>query len=303
MRADLFNHVAWRISNDTNVKRVYAWMPMLAWELPKKNVAAKDMVVTLQVDPNHLNMGYPRLSPFSEKARTVIQQMYEDLAKSAYIDGILFHDDVTLSDFEDDSVFAQQQYHQWGLPLTVAKIRMDKVQFQKWTKFKTRFLDELAMQLAQVVRNEQPGLKTARNLYAQVALNNNAQEWYAQSLTESIQYYDYTAIMAMPYMEGVGDQKEFYDAIVKQVKKQHCGIDRTIIELQTVNWKKNNKPIPSPLFNNTIKHLYDLGVHHVAYYPDNWYINNPNADMLKQTFNQKTLHELSLTPTDAQPNE
>ncbi|MBV5348279.1 poly-beta-1,6-N-acetyl-D-glucosamine N-deacetylase PgaB, partial [bacterium] len=35
MRADLFNRVAWQISTRTQVKRIYAWMPMMAWQLPQ----------------------------------------------------------------------------------------------------------------------------------------------------------------------------------------------------------------------------------------------------------------------------
>ena len=34
MRADLFNRVAWQIRTRTQVRRLYAWMPALAWELP-----------------------------------------------------------------------------------------------------------------------------------------------------------------------------------------------------------------------------------------------------------------------------
>ncbi|MDD5405461.1 MAG: poly-beta-1,6-N-acetyl-D-glucosamine N-deacetylase PgaB [Sulfurovaceae bacterium] len=298
MRADLFNRVAWQIATCTQVKRVYAWMPMMAWQLPKKNIAAKDMVVTLQVDPTHLNMGYPRLSPFSPKAQKIIKQIYEDLSKSAYIDGILFHDDVTLSDFEDDSEAAHVQYKKWGLFDSVTRIRADRNQFAKWTKLKTQYLDDFAMQLAQIVRNEQPGLKTARNLYAQVALNNNAEEWYAQNLAESIKYYDYTAIMAMPYMEQASDDKQFYDKIVKHVKQDRCGLERTVIELQTVNWRKDNEPISSQEMSKTIKYLYGLGVHHVAYYPDNLYKNNPDADMIKQTFAQKPVRMHAIMPNN-----
>lgn len=289
MRADLFNRVAWQISTRTQVKRVYAWMPMIAWQLPQSNPAAKDTVVTLQVDPTHLNMGYPRLSPFSPKARKVIKQVYEDLAKSAYIDGILFHDDVTLSDFEDDSAAARIQYKKWGLSDNVTQIRTDRKQFAKWTQLKTRYLDDFAMELGQIVRNEQPGLKTARNLYAQVALNKDAQEWYAQSLSQSIKNYDYTAIMAMPYMEQADDAQQFYDKIVKNIKQEECGLERTVMELQTVNWRKNNAPIPAGELSNTIEYLYDLGIHHIAYYPDNVFDNNPNADKMKQSFGKKPL--------------
>ena len=34
MRADLFNRVAWQIRTRTQVRRLYAWMPALGWELP-----------------------------------------------------------------------------------------------------------------------------------------------------------------------------------------------------------------------------------------------------------------------------
>ncbi len=303
MRADLFNRVTWQIATRTQVKRIYAWMPMLAWQLPQNNPAAKDTVVTLQVDPTHLNMGYPRLSPFSPNARKVIKEIYEDLAKSVYIDGVLFHDDVTLSDFEDDSDFAHNQYKKWGLAQSVAKIRTDRKQFEKWTTLKTDYLDEFAMQLAQIVRNEQPGLKTARNLYAQVALNKDAKEWYAQDLAQSIKKYDYTAIMAMPYMEQASDPVLFYDQIVKNVKQEQCGLERTVIELQTVNWRKDNEPISSDELSNTIGHLYGLGVHHIAYYPDGLFTNNPDANRMKEDFGQKPIRMHLFTPSNTAPNK
>lgn len=303
MRANLFNRVAWQISTRTQVKRIYAWMPVIAWQLPKNNIAAKDVVVTLQVDPTHLNMGYPRLSPFSSKAQKVIKEIYEDLAKSVYIDGILFHDDVTLSDFEDDSRAARVQYKKWGLSQSVSEIRADKKQFAKWSKLKTEYLDDFAMQLAQIIRNEQPGLKTARNLYAQVALDDNAEEWYAQSLKESIKKYDYTAIMAMPYMEQASNAEKFYDQIVKRVKEDKCGLERTVMELQSVDWRKDNEPISSSELSRTIGHLYDLGVHHIAYYPDNLYKNVPNADAIREDFAKKSLRMHTIVPSNVISNK
>lgn len=301
MRADLFNRVAWQIATRTQVKRIYAWMPMMAWQLPPNNPAAKDTVVTLQVDSGHLNMGYPRLSPFSAKAQKVIKEIYEDLAKSPRIDGILFHDDVTLSDFEDDSKAARTQYKKWGLTPNVTKIRSDREQFEKWTNLKTDYLDNFAMQLAQILRDEHPGLKTARNLYAQVALNEYAEEWYAQGLRESIDRYDYTAIMAMPYMEQADDTRQFYDKIVERLKQEECGLERTVMELQTVNWRKNDQPISSEELSDTITRLYGLGVHHMAYYPDSVFKNVPDADTIKKAFGQKPVYIHTL-PNNTIPN-
>lgn len=70
----------------------------------KTDPVSKDLVVTQQDKTSgHLNMGYIRLSPFSPEARQTIREIYEDLAKSSSFNGILFHDDVTLSDYEDAS--------------------------------------------------------------------------------------------------------------------------------------------------------------------------------------------------------
>ncbi|MCK9373825.1 MAG: poly-beta-1,6-N-acetyl-D-glucosamine N-deacetylase PgaB [Sulfuricurvum sp.] len=296
MKDDFFNRVTWQIAKATQVKRIYAWMPMMAWRLPQNHPAANDTVVTLQVDPSHLNMGYHRLSPFSPKARQVIEEIYADLAKSAYISGILFHDDVTLSDFEDDSLFARQQYKKWGLSENVSQIRSDRAQFLKWTKLKTRYLDDFAIELGKIVRKEQPELKTARNLYAQVALHPDAEEWYAQNLAQSIQKYDYTAIMAMPYMEQADDPKAFYQKIVNRVKEEQCGLERTVMELQSVNWRKNNEPISRQELSETIRDLYAQGVHHVAYYPDDVYTNTPDADTINRVFSEKAVRMFTITP-------
>ena len=287
VRHDLFNRVAWQIVTRTPVTRVYAWLPMLAWELPKNNPVGKQTVIALGKDGSHLNMGYPRLSPFSPQVRKIVEGLYQSLARYSTIDGILFHDDVTLSDYEDDSQWGRAQYKKWGLPDTVAKIRANPTAFTQWTALKTRYLDDFAMRLSRIVNDEQPGLKTARNLYAQVVLNPRAQEWYAQSLPESLKRYDYTAIMAMPYMEQADNPQQFYQDIVNKVKAEPCGLDKSVIELQTVNWRKDDQPIPTEEFDKTIHDLYGMGVQHVAYYPDDLYNNNPNQDQVRKAFSEK----------------
>ncbi|MFH0710181.1 MAG: poly-beta-1,6-N-acetyl-D-glucosamine N-deacetylase PgaB [Pseudomonadota bacterium] len=303
MRADLFNRVAWQIVTRTQVKRVYAWMPMLAWQLPRGHKAAKDTLVTLKVDTNHLNMGYPRLSPFSQKSQKVIREIYEDLAKLPRIDGILFHDDVTLTDYEDESKFAKEQYKKWGLPNSVRKIKASRAAYEKWSMLKIDYLDDFALQLVGIVRDGHPGLKSARNLYAEVASNWFAQEWYGQGLTQSLKKYDYTAIMAMPYMEKAEDNKKFYETIVDNVKQEECGLERTIMELQTVNWRKDGEAISSQELDETIKTLYDMGVHHIAYYPDSVFKNIPDADTIKHAFEQKPVRMHTLMPSNIAPNK
>ena len=288
MRADLFNRVAWQIQTRTHVSRVYAWMPLLAWELPKNNPVADDVVVTQQSgDSAHLNMGYKRLSPFSSDARKTIAGIYTDLAKSVPFNGILFHDDTTLSDYEDASPQAMQAYASIGLPNDLAAIRSNDADLQKWTAFKTKSIDDFALSLAADVRQYQPFLLTARNLYAQVALKPYAENWYSQSLEESLRRYDFTAIMAMPYMEQAPNTAQFYQDIVNRVKKYPNGIKKTVFELQAVDWRSNQK-IPSDEMAKTIQSLYEQGAMHVAYYPDDPIKDHPDSSVMRKAFDLKS---------------
>ncbi|MDR9778627.1 poly-beta-1,6-N-acetyl-D-glucosamine N-deacetylase PgaB, partial [Rhizobium hidalgonense] len=115
-----------------------------------------------------------------------------------------------MSDYEDASPSAKEQYVAWGLPADLTKIRASDQLLQKWTALKTQTLDNFALSLAAEVRKQQPSLLTARNLYAQVALKAYAENWYAQSLENSLRNYDFTAIMAMPYMEQAKNPDQFY---------------------------------------------------------------------------------------------
>ena len=288
MRADLFNRVAWQITTRTPVHHVYAWMPALAWQLPAKEPASKDMVVSLpNPSTGHVAMGYPRLSPFSPRARAVVREIYQDLARSTPIDGVLFHDDVTLSDFEDASPMALKTYLKWGLADSIETIRASDDLIGRWTILKINALDNFTRELAQVVRDEQPGIRTARNLYASVVLNPKAEVWYSQSLDNSLANYDYTAIMSMPYMENAPDPMEFYKQIVDKVKEHPGAISKVVMELQTVDWRHDDAPIPSPEIADTIRQLYAWGVQNIAYYPDNVFKNIPNPASLRPVFDSK----------------
>ena len=295
MRADLFNRVAWQIATRTHAQQIYAWMPMLAWQLPANEPAAKDMVVTMpNTDTGHVAMGYPRLSPFSPRVRAVIRDIYQDLARSTPIDGILFHDDVTLSDYEDGSPDALKIYKQWGLPGSIAAIRASDDLLGRWTILKINWLDNFARDLAQVVRNEQPGIKTARNLYASVVLNPRSEVWYSQSLDNSLANYDYTAIMAMPYMEQAADPKAFYRDLVDKVNEHPGAMSRVVMELQSVDWRKDDAPLPGTELADTIRMLYGWGVQNVGYYPDNLFKDNPDTAQLRPVFDSKPNNPLPL---------
>ena len=292
MRADLFNRVAWQIETRTQVRRVYAWMPLLAWELPKSDPAAADQVVTLPSEKNgRVNMGYIRLSPYSERARQAVRDIFEDLGRAATFEGVLFHDDATLSDYEDGSDYALKAYQKAGLPGSVLDIRANKDLMRRWTTLKINTIDDFARDMAQTLRAQIPDLRTARNLYALVALNPDSEEWYGQALGDSLEKYDFTAIMAMPWMEQAPDREKFYRDMVERVKQYPRGLRHTVFELQTVDWRKDNTPIPMDEITATITSLYKQGVRHIAYYPDQPFANHPDPEKMRAAFATRQVQE------------
>ena len=283
LKRDLFSHVAWEIRTRTPVRRLYAWMPVLAFELPAGTAGADDKVVTQPSRSGHLAMGYPRLSPFSARAMDAVRDIYSDLARRATFDGLLFHDDVTLSDYEDASPAALRQYRAWGLPVDLAAIRMDDRLLGRWTTLKTDVLERLTLDLAAVVRADQPQLRTARNLYAQVVLNPHAEAWYAQSLDAAIRDYDFTAVMAMPYMEKANDPSAFLANLVGIVKEKPHGLDRVLFEIQSTDWN-THQDLDSDQMAEQLRRLYHLGVRHTGYYPDNLHRGTPDPAVLRPVF-------------------
>jgi biofilm PGA synthesis lipoprotein PgaB len=225
-------------------------------------------------------MGYHRLSPFSDRAREAVREIYEDLGRAAPFDGLLFHDDLTLSDLEDASPPALARYRSWGLPGSVEEIRRSDDLLGRWTIFKINALDDLAVELADVVRQQQPAMKVARNLYARVVLQPRAESWYAQALDNSLARFDFTAIMAMPYMERAPDREAFFRDLAAEVAHRGA-MKHVVFELQTVDWREGNRPIPTEELAGTIRLLWSLGVQHVAYYPDVLFREHPDAKVLR----------------------
>jgi biofilm PGA synthesis lipoprotein PgaB len=285
IRADLFSRVAWQIRTRTPVRRVYAWMPLLAWELPKNHPAAGQTVKTLAgASKASVNMGYIRLSPFSATARQVIGEIFEDLSRYTSFDGIIYHDDITLSDFEDDSSFARSTYREWGLPESVSDIRATDDLVGRWTILKINYLDDYAREISEIVRREKPALFTARNLYAQVALNPRSETWYSQALENSIRHYDFTAIMAMPYMESAVDPLQFQRDLFKAADRFPEGRRKVVFELQSVDWRHDQRPIPTRELVESIELLYGLGAMHVGYYPDMLFDSHPDPASMRRAF-------------------
>lgn len=276
VRANLFPELLQQIRQHTQVKQVYAWLPLLAWELPE---SYPSHYVEHSQGKVH---GYIRLSPFDSTNLKYIAEIFQDFIRANPVDGVLYHDDITLNDFEDASDAAQQIYRQWGYNPKLLE-QPQHPQQQAFAAAKTAYLDQLAAGISRLLRHYQPQLLSARNSYAPIVLEPESEKWFSQSVNSTLKYYNYNAIMAMPYMEQARDHQQFYLDLIQQSKKYDPDLSRTIFELQATDWRTNQKIASSELVD-TIQLLQQHGVKHIGYYPDDFVQSHPDAAQIKPAF-------------------
>ena len=274
VRDDIFGRIAWQLQTRAGVQ-VYAWMPVLAFDLRKSVKEAEYVIDSRTGKPS--TKAYLRLSPYNNQNVEIIKSIYNDLSFYAKFNGILFHDDAFLTDFE-----GAEGNHAEGMVSPQAKQ-------------KTQDLIKLTHQLTDALKpyflRGSYSLKTARNLYASVITTPNAEEWLAQNLKTLTENYDTTAIMAMPYMENEQaiSQKEAYQwfaSLIENVKAQ-APLDKVLFEFQAVNWR-TQKPIPESELIDWMTLLQKNHIYSYGYYPDNFLTNQPDMSKMKPYFSVNT---------------
>ncbi|WP_024888761.1 poly-beta-1,6-N-acetyl-D-glucosamine N-deacetylase PgaB [Luteimonas huabeiensis] len=248
MRADLFNRVAWQLLTRTGAE-VYAWMPVLAYELPDPQRRRAWAIASHEAD------GIYRLDFTRPEVRALIGDLYEDLAASARFSGLLFHDDAYLRDAE--------------LPQLPAETAQAPA--------RTRALIDFTLELRDRAERWRPKLETARNMYARPLLEPASTAWFAQRLDLFREAYDYTAVMAMPWMEGADDPERWLDRLVDAVRPHDPAFVHTVFELQTRDWR-SGRPIPGPRLLAQLRRLQAQGVRHLAWYPDDFVADRPTTE-------------------------
>jgi poly-beta-1,6-N-acetyl-D-glucosamine N-deacetylase len=288
MRADLFDRVSWQLRTRARVQ-VYAWMPMLAYDFSGTTAAI------LALDPATGNAdvdrnAYRRVSPFDAQARAKISMLYEDLAAYSPFEGLLYHDDGVMSDFEDAGPAALAAYAKAGFPASIEAIRADPALFQRWTRFKTDALIALTDGLTATVRRYRLPLLTARSIFAGPILDPAAEAWFAQDLDRFLASYDYAAVMAMPLMENVpeAEAEAWLAGLVAAVARHPDGLKRTIFELQAVDWRKRggneDARIPTAALARQMRQLTGAGALNFGYYPDDFVADHPDIRALHRDF-------------------
>jgi biofilm PGA synthesis lipoprotein PgaB len=256
MRADLFSRVAWQLRTRCDVQ-VYAWMPVLAWQLPDKDLQAH-----LEIRPKAgVTPEAPvRLNPFLPETRKIVGDIYEDLGRSTPVAGILFSDDAVLRDTDELGP---------GAPPPGPE--------------RTQALIQFTNEMANHVRHWSPELSTARNLFAEPVLHPAAESWYAQSLPAFLSSYNVVALMAMPQLENARRPKTWLSRLVRTAAAVPGANRKTVYELQSTDWR-TKRPIPTGLFTKEMSLVVERGGVHLAYYPDDFDKNVPELKRLIPVF-------------------
>lgn len=257
MRADLFNRVAWQLKTRANVK-VFAWLPVLGYE-----PADLHLRTTLAI-PSPETDGMYRLDFTRPEVRAMVSGIYEDLGANSYFEGLLFHDDAYLRDTELPALSATHDH-----------------------AARTRALIEFTHVVRDAAQRWRPKLKTARNLYARPVLHPESEAWFAQRLDLFNQNYDYTALMAMPWMEGSRAPEAWLDQLLEAVRADDPALVHTMFQLQTVDWN-TRRAIPGERLKAQVRRLQALGVRHLAWYPDDFIGNRPDVDDARAAMSVRT---------------
>jgi len=280
-RADLFNRVAWQLRTRANVD-VYAWLPLLAFQLPNAQqeqaltVATRNQNGTIQPHPTKVR----RLSPFRPKAQHDIQKIYAELAKDyPALKGVLIGDDATLHAHEGaracspGAQWPGSNHHALHCPLK--------------PRTKTKALIDLghaAIQAMHPYLNSSNHFDVTRNLFARVVTHPNAEKRFAQALGPFLKNYDHVALMAMPDLDGTQQApKPWLRRLVKEVAQHPNGLNKTVFVLQTRNWAQN-RWIPVGRITSWMHELIGLGAVNLAYYPDDFLSNHPPFQPIFQAF-------------------
>lgn len=241
VRADLFNRVAWQLRTRAGVK-VLAWLPVLGFE-PSDPAERRTLAL-----PERRGDIF-RLDPSNARARAMVSDIYEDLAIASYFEGLLFHDDAYLRD--------------------------DEVPAAGGAAARARLLIDFTLDLKRSAERWRPKLLTVRNLYARTVLEPESQQWFGQRLDAFLAAYDYTALMAMPWMEGEHRRPEAWmRELADAVRLHNRSFSKTLFELQTRDWR-NGEPIPGDTLQALVRQLQADGVRHLGWYPDDFIGDQP----------------------------
>lgn len=272
IKEDVFNHIAAALHAE-NIA-VVGWLPGLCYT-PLALPDGSNLIGTSDVEESW----YHRVSPFCEDNVKKLEIIYRDLSKYTLCDGILFQDDMYMTDWEDASEWGKAAYKkEFGKEYEPPKDGGETGEtITPWALFKTKTLTNLALRLASAFKEYVPRAIVMRDIYSTIMLEPGSQEWFCQNFDDCIEHFDYTVIMAYPYMDHE-EPVSFLTNLCNYVKERgDIANEKSIMKIQTIDWDYDCS-LGQEIFQWQIKLIRDQGIKHIGYYPHTECQWEPNTE-------------------------
>jgi biofilm PGA synthesis lipoprotein PgaB len=208
---------------------------------------------------------YHRLSPFDQDALSHVNQLFYDWAANTQIDGILLQDDLYLNQDEDFSISAQKAYRQEFVKDLTAINTTDQAELAAFTQWKRSALNKAADRAVHAFKSLRPHAVIMRDIYAGALLYPDAENWLGQSYADYLNKYDYTVVMAYPFMDNEEQPYEYLKKIAQLIKDKQ-GSSKTLVKIQTYDWN-NHRWLDNKTFSRQMHILKAAGMKNLGYYP------------------------------------
>ena len=258
---------------------VFAWMttldcPWILADHPEWGVVAYDW------DQNEYITNaswWLRISPYNRGHWEYLKKLYTDLAQYD-IEGVVFQDDLYLTDDEDFSSFAKEAYkREFGKPLLIENLYDEygspTPEGEKWIDWKCETLMKMCEEIIDSVHTVNPDCKFLIDLYYDgVYQPENCRLWYSQDAELAIQSgFDYLYVMSYHYFVA-GELgltiEEAIDLLAEMttIGMDLVGPDRLIMKVQVYDWF-TDKPVEDWEIERAYTVLVGAGCLHIAYTP------------------------------------
>jgi biofilm PGA synthesis lipoprotein PgaB len=261
VKADIFSHIASRLRNEGFL--VYATMPTLTSQWLIKEHPEDQMVTN-----NPQNSSQSKVTPFSPTISKKLVDLYRDLGAYAYVDGILFQDELYLND-EDFSPAAKAAFqHQFGKELTTEVLK-DELIRKQWTKLKMETVQNLKIQLMKAVQVYRPYALFAQSIAAESLLDQEGgKTYFAETYEQYLDSYDYIVIKTNPFSNHQkANDLQWLGKLAELALVESGAAAKVTFQLQTFDDDKNAW-IKDKDLKAEIDMLRSKGVNHFIYNPD-----------------------------------
>lgn len=283
--------------------KVLAWIPTLNVEWLTRD--QNNLVVNDHGKRPGINelesVWYRRGSPFSNLTLHELKKVYSALGRvSPDLDGVMFHDDAFLSNWEDFSAYGRavaKRYHaldntlsdwlrnQEGDEKNIAwqksKVHMiDTLLTRLFETFESSYEDEFPEEYEERMENENY-LIQARDLYA-AAIDKTALHhgpWYGQDIELWLEHCDQIVVMAYPDgSENTSNRRacEWLAQLVDKAQDRDLDMSKIVFKIDSCGWetasgrhgtKISNLPLSEEILLTRIHALKHAGALNVGVYP------------------------------------